>query len=109
MKRILSNAIQTIYLVAFVSVAGCASTYNEMEKWVGHKDVEVISLWGAPSSRLETEDGVKILTWKKYNFNQEKTCTKSFTVDKNGIITAHSDLDCSLPISLNFGSDQINK
>jgi hypothetical protein len=109
MKQFYANTLLPIYLVAIIFLAGCASTYNEMEKWVGHKEAEIVSLWGAPSSTLEAEDGVKILTWKKYNFNQNKTCTKSFTIDKNEIITAHSDLDCSLPISFNFGGDQINK
>jgi hypothetical protein len=52
---------------------------------------------------------MRILTWKKYNFNQDKTCTKSFTVDKAGKIIAHADLDCSLPISINFGDDNDNK
>lgn len=76
---------------------------------MGHKDTEIISLWGDPSSTYATQDESRILTWKNYNFNQEKNCTKSFTVDKKGIIIAHSDLDCSLPISFNFGSDQNSK
>jgi|GEM_PF-6052692 hypothetical protein len=101
--------IQTVYLLAIASLAGCASTYNEMGQWMGHQDSEVVSLWGVPFSTQETQDGMRILTWKKYNFNQDKTCTKSFTVDKAGKIIAHADLDCSLPISINFGDDNDNK
>ena len=102
---------QTLFLLAIASLAGCASTYNEMDKWMGHNETEIVSLWGDPYSTRETQDGMRILTWKKYNFNQDKTCTKSFTVDKYGKITGHSDLDCSLPISVNFGTDngQSNK
>jgi hypothetical protein len=108
MKRISPKLLLSLFLVAFVPLVGCASTYNEMDKWMGHKDSEIISLWGAPSSVHETDDGKKILTWKKYNFNQDKTCTRSFTTDKYGVITAHSDLDCSLQFSMNFGNDQPN-
>ena|ERR1035437_2526656 len=109
MKQISIKPLQCVCLVAIVSMVGCASTYNEMEKWVGHKDSEIVSLWGSPSSTHDTQDGTKILTWKKYNFNQDKTCTKSFTIDKDGIITAHADLDCSLPLSINFGNSENNK
>jgi hypothetical protein len=104
-----SKFLHKMFFATVFVLVGCASTYNEMEKWIGHKDTEIISLWGTPSSTYATQDETKILTWKNYNFNQDKTCTKSFTVDKKGIIIAHSDLDCSLPISLNFGSNQNNK
>ncbi len=109
MKLIVNKLLKTVYFATIVSLVGCASTYNEMEKWVGHKDSEIISLWGAPSSTHDTQDGMKIITWKKYNFNQDKTCTKSFTIDEKGIITSHSDLDCSLPLSINFGDNPNSK
>ena len=97
--------LRSIFLLAFGLLAGCASTYNEMDKWMGHKVSEIVSLWGAPSSTYETQDGMKMLNWKKYNFNQDKTCTKSFTINDKGIIIAHSDLDCGMPISINFGNN----
>ncbi len=104
-----SKLLKSIFFAVVLTLTGCASTYNEMEKWMGQKDTEIISLWGTPSSTRVTEDESKVLTWKNYNFNRDRTCTKSFTVDKKGIIVAHSDLDCSLPISFNFGNSQNSK
>jgi hypothetical protein len=103
------NLPKMFFFATTLALAGCASTYNEMEKWMGHQDTEIISLWGTPSSTYVTQDESKILTWKNYNFNRDKNCTKSFTADKKGIIIAHSDLDCSMPISINFGNNQNSK
>ena len=107
MKQI-AIVLRNIFLLAIGLLAGCASTYNEMDKWMGHKESEIVLLWGTPSSTYDNQDGSKMLTWKKYNFNQDKTCTKSFTVNDEGTITAHSDMDCSMPISINFGNSQNN-
>ena len=98
--------LQSIFLLVIGLLAGCASTYNEMDKWMGHKVSEIVSVWGAASSTYDNQDGTKMLTWKKYNFDHDKTCTKSFTINEQGIIIAHSDLDCSMPISFNFGNNQ---
>ncbi len=98
-----------ILLVALL-VTGCASINESMRKWQGHHISEVMASWGPPSAVVDDGLGGKIYTWGSTRHwstpgsaqthvygnmayttyqpaqSQSYNATRSFFVNKNGII-----------------------
>jgi hypothetical protein len=73
--------------VALVALVGCTSTEEVMKSWMGSRESEVVSRWGAPDRVIDTRDGLRVLTWdQRWGQYGQNTCSKSFTVDSGGII-----------------------
>jgi len=83
-------------VVCLLLFGGCATTKSKMESWLGHKESELVSNWGAPHLVLDTRDGKRILTWEERQQLGQITslCRKSFTIDEAGIIKAYSYSGC---------------
>jgi len=70
-------------------------TRQKMESWVGHQESDLASIWGAPTSAIDTRDGKRILTWESYWGQYDRNvCRKSFTIDKSGKIIRWSSSGC---------------
>ena len=79
--------------VAFIS--GCTTTKSVMESWVGARESDLVSKWGAPTSAIDTRDGMRILTWESYwGEYGRNVCRKSFTIDESGKIIRWSYRGC---------------
>jgi hypothetical protein len=84
-----------IIVLCSAILIGCATTRSVMESWVGHRESELVSNWGAPYAAIDTRDGKRILTWQFYwGQYRENICRKSFTIDENGIIRQWSYSGC---------------
>lgn len=87
---------QRVILVAAILVlAGCGTTKKTMESWVGSKESVLVASWGAPTSAIDTRDGMRTLTWENYwgQYNQN-VCRRSFTIDEQAIIRTWSYSGC---------------
>ncbi len=78
-----------IVLVWLVFLTGCTTMKEVMTSWEGHSADELLAAWGAPDSRIQLDNGGKVLTWTTFwgggNYPLN-TCRKSFTVNSSGII-----------------------
>ena len=98
-KKLLLSALLFIFS-ALPSFAGMQTTMERlMESWIGENINSVTELWGAPSEIKTTENG-KIYYWIKKQdiimpgfgiyggmYGGTSTCSKSFEVNENDIIT----------------------
>lgn len=87
------------WILAFVCLLllnGCATTSSKMESWIGHRESDLVSKWGAPNLMLDTRDGKRIITWEERQYLGQITslCRRSFTVNESGIIEAYSISGC---------------
>lgn len=84
-----------IFILFLFSLTSCVTTADVMQSWVGHYESELVSMWGAPYSAIDTRDGKRILTWQWYwgQYGQN-LCRKSFTVDEKGKIVFWSYSGC---------------
>ena len=68
-----------------------------MTSWEGHPADEFLATWGAPDSRIQLDNGGKVLTWTTFEGGGDyplRTCRKSFTVNSYGIIEKWSYSGC---------------
>lgn len=81
------------YILAFVLIllVSCTNTADIMNSWLGSDDTQLMSSWGAPTHVAEARSGGKIYTYRSQVFNSWSGAyqlrVRSFTVDKDGIIT----------------------
>lgn len=85
MKDIIKIAVLTSLL------AGCTSTSDIMQTWIGSPESKLVSNWGAPDRSLKTDDGKEILTWNGRNGYGGIICQKTFVISKAGYIESYSN------------------
>lgn len=73
-------------LVLCLLAAGCYQ--RRMGAWIGHSYPELISVWGAPTTRQRHPGGGAVLTWASQESGPEgyKTCRQTFTTNSVGTI-----------------------
>ena len=81
--------LMLIILTAAVSISGCTTTSSVMRSWVGHDESKLLTSWGAPDTKMELDDGVKIYTWKRvwsnnYGIHHGR---QTFTINADGKVT----------------------
>lgn len=90
--------MRTAFVILILALmSGCTTTQSVMESWVGARESELLSSWGAPYSSINTQDGKRVLTWQNYwgQYNQN-VCRQTFTVGSNGRIEHWSYSGCPL-------------
>jgi hypothetical protein len=68
-----------------------------MNAWLGHSHDELLSAWGAPTSRHTRPGGGTVLTWSEVQrgrLGDQVSCRRSFTTDRSGTIVDWSLRDC---------------
>jgi len=76
--------------------AGCVSTANPAQQWVGRPATELLSVWGQPDIAVSLDDGRRILTWISYEEPGDiLPCRRSFTVSPDGIVEKFSASACT--------------
>ena len=86
---------RTIVILLLLFVSGCTTTKKVMESWMGKRESEVVSQWGAPAAAIDTRDGQRILTWEtRWGAYGQNVCRKSFTIDSAGVIHRWSYQGC---------------
>lgn len=84
-----------IVMLCLTLLMSCVTTKAVMDSWMGHKESELVSNWGAPHRSIDTRDGKRILTWEsRWGEYRRNLCTKTFTVDKSGVIVNWSYSGC---------------
>lgn len=84
-----------IVVVCLTFLVSCAGTKAVMDSWMGHKESELVSTWGAPHRAMDTRDGKRILTWEsRWGNHRQNICSKSFTVNEKGVIEFWSYSGC---------------
>ncbi len=84
-----------IVVVCLTFLVSCAATKSVMDSWMGHKESELVSTWGAPHRAMDTRDGKRILTWEsRWGNHHQNVCRKSFTVNESGVIEHWSYSGC---------------
>ena len=84
-----------------ILIAGCITTRGRiMQSWVGKTSNELLTSWGAPDSTAPLDDGGRVLTWVGVEGDSSgvRTCRRSFTVDRQGVVSGSSYSGCSILI-----------
>ena len=78
-------------LALTVVVSGCfVSAATVMNSWVGARDTELVSKWGAPARSITLSDSSRVVTYV-----ESPRCERSFTISRAGVVTAWSSSpDC---------------
>jgi len=88
------SIMRRLTLVVCLLVIGCYE--RRMGAWLGHSYGELITTWGAPTTRHRRSDGGTVLTWEDAELDQGgyQTCRRSFTTDRSGTIVRWAVADC---------------
>ena len=52
-------------MAAVLTIAACKSDSKVLQTWLGAPETRLLSVWGAPSDIAETQQGTRILTYRK--------------------------------------------
>ena len=86
---------------ASTSPVDSGPTYqDEVSRWTGEKEAELVTSWGMPQRTHVLADGGRIIEYKSTG-QDETSCTTRFTLDKSGKIVSswYNGVDCSVPKS----------
>lgn len=91
----MNKALRWVAIAAALGGAtGCLA--GKMNSWMGHRDVELVSTWGAPERETKLSDGGRVMTWvSTYTIGTTPfRCEKSFTISAAGVVTSWSAHGC---------------
>ena len=73
---------------------------DEVSRWTGEKEAELVTSWGMPQRTHVLADGGRIIEYRTAG-EDEGSCTTRFTLDKSGMIvsTWYNGVDCTVPRS----------
>ena len=52
-------------MAAVLAFAACKVDNKMLQTWLGAPETKLLSVWGAPSDMVETQQGTRILTYRK--------------------------------------------
>ena len=86
--------MKRLTLVLCLLAAGCYE--RRMGAWLGHSYGELITTWGAPTTRHARADGGATLTWEDRELGPGgyQACRRSFATDRAGTIVRWTVEDC---------------
>ena len=93
--------------VGIAAALACASTppdsgptyQDEVSRWQGEKEAELVTSWGMPQKTHVLADGGRIIEYRSEG--EEEKCTTRFTLDSKGRIVSswYSGVGCTVPKS----------
>jgi hypothetical protein len=88
--------IRILTLAIVIFLTACTSMDTVMASWTGNTIDDLTASWGAPSSRIERQDGGATYTWSTLSSNQYGVheCRKTFVANSAGTITTWSYTGC---------------
>ncbi len=75
---------------------------DEVSRWNGEKEAELVTSWGMPQKTHVLADGGRIIEYRSTGEGEdESSCTTRFTLDKGGkIVTSwYNGVNCAVPKS----------
>ena len=86
--------MRRLTLILWLLAAGCYE--RRMGAWLGHSYGELITTWGAPTTRHPRPDGSTVLTWEDPEIGPGgyQNCRRSFTTDRSGTVVRWAIEDC---------------
>jgi hypothetical protein len=105
--RVLAPRIAAV-VAGIAATLACASppppsgpSYPEqLSRWEGGHEADLVSLWGMPQETHVLADGGRIIEYRNPG-EDESSCTTRFTLDRSGTIVRwwYAGLSCSSPKS----------
>jgi hypothetical protein len=85
----MGRILKLVSLIILFQLSACASVDAEMQRWVGKPITTVIAFWGPPTSVTPKHTGTETYYAWRVEF-----CVKTFTVNKQGIVTGWTNYNC---------------
>jgi hypothetical protein len=83
--KLMGNPIKLLSILIIIS--SCASTPETLNSWVGKSEDNLITEFGIPTATYTLNNGTKLIEYKKlYGVGGQNHCTKTFIINKNGIV-----------------------
>ena len=99
-----------VCMAALLAVTACRPQDKVAQTWIGAPETKLLSIWGAPSQSFVTEDGTRVLVYRREgtedviipsagqssgNPSREIRCETAFTVQNGSIVSfSHSGSEC---------------
>jgi hypothetical protein len=73
---------------------------DEVSRWTGDKEAELVTSWGMPQRTHVLADGGRIIEYRSTG-EDESACTTRFTLDKSGKVVSswYNGVGCTVPRS----------